>query len=319
MTFTSVKMIQNATVIASENAYFARHETFHPRSGWLKKGFDAVTKNQEIFSLPDAHILLGVGKNMATAIKYWCAAYKLISSAKKLSTDSTNGFYPTEFGNLLLDDDGWDPWLENPASLWLLHWNLLKTPSQATAWHFIFNEFRKTEFTTDDLQVELRNFRDKAGLNVADSSLHKDLLCILRMYAGQEAENQAKKNVGEESLECPFVELGIIQRTDDSKYYQFRQGSKPNLPAEVIVAVCLDYINTLAPGQKTISVANLLYSIASPGLVFKLTESALCSAIDAVSQKNDEISLTDSAGLVQFSFDGEPIKIFKKILDDYYG
>lgn len=318
MTLTTVRMIQNATVIASENAYFAKHETFHPRSGWLKKGFDAVVKNQEIFTLPDAHILLGVGKNMATAIKYWCSAYKLIRSAKEISTESTNGFNPTEFGNLLLGDNGWDPWLENPASLWLLHWNLLKLPNQATAWHFVFNEFRKTEFTIDDLQIELRNFRDRASLTVADSSLHKDLLCILRMYCGQETENQAKKNAGEESLECPFVELGIIQRTDESKYYQFRQGSKPNLPAEVIVAVCLDYINTLAPGQKTISVANLLYSLSSPGLVFKLTESALCSAIDAVAQKNDKISLTDSAGLVQFSFNGEADKLFKKILDNYY-
>jgi hypothetical protein len=44
---------------------FARHETFHPRFGWLKKGFDAAVRDQHIFTREEAPVILGVGKNMA--------------------------------------------------------------------------------------------------------------------------------------------------------------------------------------------------------------------------------------------------------------
>jgi len=46
---------------------------------------------------------------------------------------------PTNFGSKLLSNNGWDPFLEDPA-LWLLHWNLL-SPCYATAWDFTFTTF----------------------------------------------------------------------------------------------------------------------------------------------------------------------------------
>jgi len=325
MSLIKVSSAKNASHLAGDTSFFAKHETFHPRFGWIKKGYDAVAEKTEIFSLADSHIMLGLGKNMAAAIKYWCSAFKVIEPAQAADGGGkllSGEYRTTEFGELLFDgESGWDPWLENPASLWLLHWNLLKAPSQATAWHVVFNEFAKTEFTADDLHTELARFRNKSGLSVADSSLHKDLLCILRMYAtgGQNDEKAPKDFIGEESLACPFVELGLIQRTYDSRYYQFRLGSKPNLPPEIIVAAALDYVaKACAAGQRTISIANLLYSASCPGLVFKLTENALCAALEEVSRKNDKIFLTDSAGLVQFSFNGDPVELSRTILNDYY-
>lgn len=317
MSSTKLRSLNNATPVAENTAFFAKHETFHPRFGWIKKGFDAVSEKPHIFSLADSHILLGVGKNMASAIKYWCSAFKAIDSVKTDGLRSVE-YHPTEFGKFLLADAGWDPWLENPASLWLLHWHLLKMPCRATAWFFVFNQSRKTEFTEQDLFSELENFCNQSNINVADSSLHKDLLCILRMYAGQSESESPKNSNGEESLVCPFVELGLIQQTNDSRYYQFRHGAKSNLPAEVIVAAVLDYVATTTPGQKTVSTSNLLFQPGSPGLIFKLTESALCAAIEEVNRINKRITLTDSAGLVQVSFDGDPVKLMKTILDNYY-
>lgn len=302
-----------ATEITNQTAFFARHETFHPRFGWLKKGFDAVNRTPEIFASSDSHITLGVGKNMAAAIKYWCSAFKVID--KQRGENKNLGSYETtDFGKNLLADEGWDPWLENSASLWLLHWNLLKTPCVATAWQLVFNEFHKMEFAAEDIFSELAAYRDKLQLKVADSSLQKDLLCILRMYS----EQPHKSYSGEESLDCPFVELGLIQKTGDSKYYQFRQGANPSLPSAIIIAAALDYLAEVAPGQKTVSVSSLLYSPGSPGLVFKLTENALCAAVDEIEKKSLPVSLTDSAGLVQMSYSGDPMKVSQIILDDYY-
>ncbi|HEY9663495.1 MAG TPA: DUF4007 family protein, partial [Allocoleopsis sp.] len=57
---------------------FARHETFHPRFGWLKKGFNHASKDPEVFLREDSPIRLGVGKNMVRSIRYWCSAFKLL-------------------------------------------------------------------------------------------------------------------------------------------------------------------------------------------------------------------------------------------------
>ena len=110
---------------------FARHETFHPRYGWLKKGFDYVKKDNNVFLRDDASVVLGVGKNMVRSMKYWCAAFKIIQEKPEAPKNISRPFIPTSFGEALLSDRGWDPYLEDPASLWLLHWELLKKPNLA--------------------------------------------------------------------------------------------------------------------------------------------------------------------------------------------
>lgn len=64
---------------------FARHETFHPRYGWLKKGVELINKKPNAFNSEDVHMQLGVGKNMANAIRYWCEAFGLIENVSRAS------------------------------------------------------------------------------------------------------------------------------------------------------------------------------------------------------------------------------------------
>ena len=291
---------------------FARHETFHPRFGWLKKGFDAVVRDPEIFSRKDAHIQLGVGKNMGLSIRYWCMAFKLIEAGE---ADGQRGLsLPSEFGRKLLGEGGWDQYLEDPASLWLLHWNLLKSPCQATAWRFIFDEFRKADFTRDDLRRELAAYRDKLVGRIQDSSLEKDVTCLLRMYV----EQPQKKAITEETLDCPFVELGLVQQAGDAQHYTFRGGAKANLPAAVITAAALEFVASNSAGQRTVSLTRLAYGRGGPGLAFKLTESAICQAIEDISLKPGGVNLTDTAGLLQMSFHEDPLRLAHRILKHYY-
>ncbi|MBW4566305.1 MAG: DUF4007 family protein [Mojavia pulchra JT2-VF2] len=287
------------------NASFARHETFHPRYGWIKKGFDAAQINSKIFLQEDAPIRLGVGKNMASAIRYWCNAFKV------LENDT-----PSEFGARLLGEDGWDSFLEDPATLWLLHWNLLKPSCNAAAWYFTFNIFRDNEFSQDDLFNALCSYRDSIAPRIAESSLKKDISCILRMYVEQAT---IKAGITEESLDCPFTQLGIIHTAGDSRHFTFRVGAKRNLPAEILVATCLEYASFVGREQRTISISRLVYDIGSPGMAFKLSESAVCDAIEQVARwPKSAISLSDSAGLIQFSFTSEPEALAGDILDKYY-
>lgn len=286
---------------------FARHETFHPRFGWLKKGFDRASIEPEVFLRDDAPVVLGVGKNMVKAIRYWSYAFKII--------DKENAT-PTTFGRQLLDDDGWDPFMEDPASLWLLHWHLLKVPCTATAWHFAFNDFHHVMFTVNDLMMSLQEYKEKVypTAHASESSLKKDVHCLLRMYVPTDNLKGAK----EDSIDCPFTDLGLINNYGDGKLYSFNMGSKNSLPDEIIVAACLEFAASLEGSAKTISTSRLLYELGSPGLIFKLTENALSHAIENVASHNEDISLSETAGLIQLSFNGEPDKMAEELLTQYY-
>ncbi|MBF1999250.1 MAG: DUF4007 family protein [Synechococcales cyanobacterium M58_A2018_015] len=283
---------------------FARHETFHPRFGWLKKGFDRVAHDPKVFLREDAPVRLGVGKNMVRSIRYWCTAFKLLQDDQ-----------PTEFGQQLLGSQGWDPYLEDPASLWLLHWTLLEAPHLATAWNITFNEFRAVEFTVEELFYQLCEYRDRHAPRISDSSLKKDVSCLLRMYVPQPG---GKAHVSEESLDCPFTQLGLIHTAGDARHYKFRIGQKPNLPPELVVYACLQHHAQVGSSAKTMPIANLLYDPGSPGSVFKLTESVLCDAIEVVARRCEKIRLSDAAGKLQFSIEGEPLSLAGAILDGYY-
>lgn len=302
-------MVQDATI----HPIFARHETFHPRFGWLKKGFDKATEDNSVFSKESAPVVLGVGKNMVKAIRYWCIAFKVVAETRN---DGKYVHNPTEFAEKLLGEGGWDPFLENPSSLWLLHWNLFKPPCYAPAWFFTFNELNKIDFSSHDLLFSLREYRDRQfpSRKIIDSSLNKDVNCLIRMYV----ERTGPKKLKEDSLDCPFTELGIINAYTDSKKFTFNFGSKPTLPPEITVAACLEFAQSFQDDARTISISRLLYDAGSPGQAFKLTESSLSDAIETVSLKAKDIYLTDTAGMIQFAYDDDPLKISARILNSYY-
>ena len=94
---------------------FSGLETFNCRSIWLKKGYDYAQSNK-LFNADEAVIDLGVGKNMVASIKFWLRAF---------------GFYNLHKNELeglshdVLEDGGYDPYLEDDATLYLLHYLLI--------------------------------------------------------------------------------------------------------------------------------------------------------------------------------------------------
>ena len=59
------------------------HETFILREGWLTKGLAAAEKDGMVFSKNSGADALGVGTNMAKAIRYWMQS---ADSLEKLKT-----------------------------------------------------------------------------------------------------------------------------------------------------------------------------------------------------------------------------------------
>jgi hypothetical protein len=297
---------------------FARHETFHPRYGWLKKGFDQASADPAVFLREDATTVLGVGKNMVRAIRYWCLAYKVLREERRADNFRLYDLHPTGFGRQLLAEDRWDPYLEDPGSLWLLHWQLLRFPCRAPAWWAIFNSPRSPEFSDEALLEELRRFRDEheAFEEVADGSLDKDVRCLLRMY-GSVTQG---RDLLEDSVDSPFAELELIRPIPGAKReWAINIGAKRQLPDAIVVYACLDYARTHAEGARVIGVAGLARNPSSPGRAFALTEASLGDALARYSEHHDgPIKLTHAAGNRQLVVPEHPDEAIAFVLERHY-
>jgi hypothetical protein len=207
---------------------------------------------------------------------------------------------PTAFGERLLGTDGWDPYLEDLGSLWLLHEQLLMSPSLATAWEYMFLVAARPEFTAEELLRGLSEYaaRTYPSARSAMSSLRKDVTCILRMYASGETP----RLLSEESIRCPFVELGLISPGVAPGAYAFVFGDKPGLTPELVTAASLRLAARTAPGARTVALTRLLREPSGPASVFKLTEASLYGALEETVGRHPGLDLSEAGGIVQLTY-----------------
>jgi hypothetical protein len=308
--------MSGALLTAAAEPAFARHETFHLRFGWLRKGFTAALKDPEAFSRPDATVQLGVGKNMVNAIRYWCQAYKILETAHNEERPRVPHLRPSDFGRKLLDEDGWDPWLEDPASLWLLHWKLLGPKCLAPVWWTAFNLFAPEQFEEYQLTDLVAELTAAAGWkSVKESSIKKDVDCLLRTFAVRRYGRQTMDDL----LDCPTRQLGLIApAVGEAKSWRFVSGPKPSLPAAIVAYACLDFLVQVGPKERTISVARLAGDPGAPGRAFRLTESNLYDILVEAARSLPQMRVAEPAGLRQLIVDGDVEALRDKIVCDYY-
>ncbi len=256
----------------SEHTTFGRHETFPLRFGWLTKGFQAVVQNTSIFNDEKATVELGVGKNMVNAIHYWLQAARLIVLRGKT-------WQPTDLGSALFSQDGWDPYLEDEATIWLIHWLLASNPVIATAIFWFFNSFHKPEFTEAEVLAALKSFvKTQVRLTKADSTLKIDANVILRMYTPS-AHN--KGGLSEDALDSPLSMLDLIQCSSD-KVYHCKPDERLSLPCSIL-GFAVTALFKQQPQQSGLPIQTLLHSDgyrAAPGAIFRLTESYLLAQLE---------------------------------------
>lgn len=256
----------------SERMAFGRHETFAVRYGWLSKGFQAMDENSKVFESDEATVRLGVGKNMVSAIKYWLRACRMIDPVENI---------PTDLGTAILSEEGFDPYLEDEATIWLLHWLLATNTELATSWYWFFNRFHKPEFTGQELSTALIDFVNDQVINKkkpSASTLKNDATLLPRMYTQSRGNTRTPF---EEALDSPFALLKLMTQSSGGRSYQTRPSSRPDLPLGVLgFAVCemFEMKQTSA-----IPVEDLMYSkdnYPAIGSVFRLTENDLVTKLE---------------------------------------
>ena len=273
-------------------AGFGRHETFPMRYAWLPKGFSALEEAADAFESDDATIKLGVGKNMVSSIRFWLRVAGMVEQAGKRVV-------ATELGRRLLGSNGWDPYLEDEGTLWLIHWLLATNSGLATTWWWFFNRFHKAEFTSQEVGHSIQDFtREHIPKPPSLNTVKQDVAVLLRMYSPPRA---TARTPIEESLDSPLSTLSLVDYASAGRRYSSRPASRDALPAEIVGFCLCDLL--AASDSPSIAIEDLMYSRggkSAPGSVFRLTESALLAKIERVVEAYpDSFELRETAGLHQ--------------------
>jgi Protein of unknown function (DUF4007) len=316
----------------AENAQrrFAGHETFAPRFGWLRKAHIAVSTTpapvsngrtppgSDAFLRASAQIDLGVGKNMVTSIRYWAQAFGITCEAPQGGASRAFLAHPTEEGQWLLGDDGVDPWLEHPASLWLLHWWLLRPKCLAPTWWVTFYIQPSARFHEHELTALVESQVALAGWDaVMTSSVAKDVDCLTKMYAPRRSATGSPGSV-EDLLDCPFRELGLLEAVPGTpRTWRFADVPRLAVPPAVAGYAALDYMarNELS-GQVT--TARLAHEPGAVGHALRMTEPALAAALSGLSARTPELRVVDSVGQRSLIVNGDPAQLARAVINAHY-
>ncbi len=278
---------------------FSGHETFPCKNLWLKKGYDFV-KSGNLFTGKTVVGDLGVGKNMVSAIKFWLRAFGIIHLDGSLF-DKGPGHY--------LFAENWDPYLEDRATLWLLHYFLVTT-QYASIYNLFFNDFRteRDEFTKDQLRGYLKRKCEDGNNVFTPNTIDNDINVFLKNYL---RPKKITKNI-EDDFSSLLIDLSLVKnvRANDQKYIS-QNDDRPDIPWQLVLFAILDFTD-----KKVISFSELLKMPNSVGMVFAMSADSLHEKMQHIVKFQPGIHFRDQYGIRELSFEDRPDKW--SILGDYY-
>jgi len=273
---------------------FSGHESFFCKAQWLKKGYDAI-ENGIDFTAPDAVAKLGVGKNMVSSIRFWLKAFGISTS------DSS-----TQLGKNLFDDYvGYDPYVEDEGTLWLLHYKLV-TLGIASIYSLAFLEFQreKKEFDREQFLAFIKrkcNVPEQKNV-YNENTVKKDISVFLHNYVAPKDKRSAEDYSG------ILIDLGLIRSIGDDKY-AFVDMPAGRIESDILLYALLDY-----KGEDNTISLDVMQEVA---LIFGLSMSSLIEIVQAIAIKYPEyIAYSDNSGIKNIQF----LKSLDKdvVLQKYY-
>ncbi|MFZ6029766.1 MAG: DUF4007 family protein [Chloroflexota bacterium] len=280
-----------------DNFRFSGHESFPCRYAWLPKVYRALTDNRSAFAdTEQAMVILGVGKNMVQSIRFW------IQVADIAIPEQGGSYRISDFGQSVLGN--LDPYLEDIRTLWLIHWKIsTHTEKPLFAWYYLLYHWHKDISKTEVLQT-FRRVTNRLSRELSDTTLERHFDIFLHTYF------PARSNKGvfqEDNLDCPLVELGLIQEIGErvvnnadkrEAVYSFRYDEKPEI-SPALFAYCLhEFWEKYHNNEQTLSFRHIAFNPGSPGQVFKLPEWDIRQRLEAISGDSDgQFSYQESANI----------------------
>ena len=302
-------MTDNA-ILRDITPVFSGHETFPLRYGWLKKVYDACVPiekkkkgiiTRDLFNNDEAIVTLGVGKNMVSSMRHWSIYTSL------LDIDKNKNLVINDFAREIFGDNGLDPWLENYATLWYIHWNLSSKKNGKNhlyTYLWFFNFLNGTSFEKEALAARinesLKDLPDKK--KPSPLTLKRDIDCFLGVYSSRVSKNKTD----EDNIESPLTELELISPLVGRNLFQINRGSKPTISIYTFLFALLKFWEFYSPNTKTLSFENICYNFMSPGRIFLLNEDSVSEYLSKLADAtNRKFEYTETAGMKQVILSGE--------------
>ena len=229
------------------------HEKFALREGWINKALMIIPSTPDAFSKRNATDLFGIGNNMVKSLRYWMKAFGLTTES------SSKGTQLTPVGEMIAK---YDPYLEKPFTLWLMHSYIAKNKEQATTWYMYFNHCDADDFEKSEIEaILLREVKKYAeGKAFSEKSLNNDVDVLLNMYSkNKEQVDPEDKNVS------PFASLELVKNMD-GRYAKCHPNKRKF--SEMLV---LYELSLLEKGSDGISIEDVIFGENGLANVYNLT------------------------------------------------
>ena len=276
------------------------HESFMPREGWLSKALRLIEAEPKMFSLNYGADTLGVGANMAKAVKYWALASDLIEEDVKYS------YKRSALGECIYENDRY---IEDIFTLWILHINIVSNFEKATIWNLFFNAGNLEEFTKEDMiRIMSNNLANVIGTDeFSEKSLADDCTGILNMYS----KARQKKYDPEENTISPFTRLRLI--TKNNLKYKKAVPDRDKLDEKVVLFVLNRMINS--KDDRSINISDSTYGNNGLKALLNLKINDVYEYLDKLAEEG-YIILNRTAGLDMIYLTKEMSDT--DILNEYY-
>ena len=285
---------------------FGGHQSFHLRDQWLYKGIYWTDHSpQTLLNKKDrtekAMREMGVGKNMVDSIRYWLKASSLIKADAK-------GFVLTEIAQKILEKD---PYFELDGTLFLIHYLIATNKEEATAWYWFFNHFSVDEFEKESLENAFFAYiQVKVEKKVKNTTLDKDLNCLLRMY--QSINWSGKKNP-ETEIPSPFTKYGWIEKKGER--FVRNKLNISDFDTHIFAYILYIFWTKELASPESVKLEDLSHKENSLGRIFNFSLEEMNDLIDACSKKQSYLDYSRTGGY--FIIRPNKNKL-KKALDNYY-
>jgi len=272
------------SVSAAPQHRFSGHQTFALRIAWLPKAVEAI--DQDPFLLNDtlkAVTQLGLGKNMVESLRCWLEAYGVASKGAE-------GWTLTTEGELIFGRNGADRYLEDPQTLWWLHWKI-STLREAPffAWDLLINRWNEPSFSPSAVVADFRRHAEQEGRTLSNVTLTQHFDVWLRTYSPTRAVRAA-----EDGLDSPLTSLALVRPYGEREtlgrretVYGFDLGRKRAISQPLFHYCLLDWWEARESDEQTAPFHEAAHGARSPGRVLRMPESEVLDRLRLLDARPD--------------------------------
>lgn len=259
---------------------FSGHDKFECKIDWITKGLNAFSKNKSLFNqsnVEESIETLGLGINMIKSLNHWMKILGLIDKSNL-----------TELGKIILEKD---PYLENSDTLWMLHWNIVKSQEKATLYNLFFNTIYPHKFTRENICNQIIVWLENNCVKLSQTTIKSDIDVFIRMYKSNDSKD-INLNL--------FSELKLITEQTPG-IYTLNINTATDISDNAFVYILTDYIDTNNNfSSESISMDDIQRGKLSLQKSLCIGESTLYNKIHRLEQLTDgKLSYSEASGMRQ--------------------